>query len=139
MRTLLLTLSLVLCAAPSFAGSCSDTQSAASNAIKERNSAVRESHEHHHARPGRGSGGTLQLFGQRIQHRRRLSLGVSLPSMDQIISGMCNRVNSEIQSKMNEALSEARSSIGGIGQNNPFQVSGSSSRNCERNHWQKIK
>jgi len=28
---------------------------------------------------------------------------------------------------MNEALSEARSSIGGIGQNNPFQVSGSSS------------
>ena len=29
MRTLLLTLSLVLCAAPSFAGSCSDTQSAA--------------------------------------------------------------------------------------------------------------
>ena len=55
------------------------------------------------------------------------SLGVSLPSMEQIISGMCNRVDSEIQSKINEALSETRSSIGGIGQNNPFQVSGSSS------------
>ena len=74
MRTLLLTLSLVLCAAPSFAGSCSDTQSAASNAIKERNSAVRESHNTTMPDPEEDRG-ALSMFGQRIQHRRRLFSG----------------------------------------------------------------
>ena len=127
MRTLLLTLSLVLCAAPSFAGSCSDTQSAASNAIKERNSAVRESHNTTMPAPEEDRGALSSCLDSVSSIGDAFSLGVSLPSMDQIISGMCNRVNSEIQSKMNEALSEARSSIGGIGQNNPFQVSGSSS------------
>ena len=127
MRTLLLTLSLVLCAAPSFAGSCSDTQSAASNAIKERNSAVRESHNTTMPDPEEDRGALSSCLDSVSSIGDAFSLGVSLPSMDQIISGMCNRVNSEIQSKMNEALSEARSSIGGIGQNNPFQVSGSSS------------
>ena len=127
MRTLLLTLTLVFCAAPSFAGSCGDTQSAASNAIKERNSAVRESHNTTMPDPEEDRGALSSCLDSVASLGDVFSLGVSLPSMDQIISGMCNRVNSEIQSKMNEALSEARSSIGGIGQNNPFQVSGSSS------------
>jgi len=127
MKTLCLTLALVLCAAPSFAGSCSDTQSAASNAIKERNSAVRESHNTTMPDPEEDRGALSSCLDSVASIGDAFSLGVSLPSMDQIISGMCNRVNSELQSKMNEALSEARSSIGGIGQNNPFQVSGSSS------------
>ena len=127
MKTLCLTLALVLCAAPALAGSCSDTQSAASNAIKERNSAVRESHNTTMPDPEEDRGALSSCLDSVSSIGDAFSLGVSLPSMDQIISGMCNRVNSEIQSKMNEALSEARSSIGGIGQNNPFQVSGSSS------------
>lgn len=72
MKTLLLTLTLVLCAAPCFAGSCSDTQSAASNAIKERNATVKESHNNTMPDPEEDRGGTLQLFGQRCQHRRCL-------------------------------------------------------------------
>ena len=127
MKTLCLTLALVLCAAPALAGSCSDTQSAASNAIKERNSAVRESHNTTMPDPEEDRGALSSCLDSVSSIGDAFSLGVSLSSMDQIISGMCNRVNSEIQSKMNEALSEARSSIGGIGQNNPFQVSGSSS------------
>ena len=127
MKTLCLTLALVLCAAPALAGSCSDTQSAASNAIKERNSAVRESHNTTMPDPEEDRGALSSCLDSVASIGDSFSMGVSLPSMDQIISGMCNRVNSEIQSKMNEALSEARSSIGGIGQNNPFQVSGSSS------------
>lgn len=127
MKTLCLTLALVLCAAPALAGSCSDTQSAASNAIKERNSAVRESHNTTMPDPEEDRGALSSCLDSVASIGDAFSMGVSLPSMDQIISGMCNRVNSEIQSKMNEALSEARSSIGGIGQNNPFQVSGSSS------------
>ena len=127
MKTLCLTLALVLCAAPALAGSCSDTQSAASNAIKERNSAVRESHNTTMPDPEEDRGALSSCLDSVASIGDAFSMGVSLPTMDQIISGMCNRVNSEIQSKMNEALSEARSSIGGIGQNNPFQVSGSSS------------
>ena len=127
MKTLCLTLALVLCAAPALAGSCSDTQSAASTAIKERNSAVRESHNTTMPDPEEDRGALSSCLDSVASIGDAFSMGVSLPSMDQIISGMCNRVNSEIQSKMNEALSEARSSIGGIGQNNPFQVSGSSS------------
>ncbi|MDD2966314.1 MAG: hypothetical protein PHN64_02305 [Desulfovibrionaceae bacterium] len=44
MKILCVTLILVLYAVPSFAGSCSDTQSAASTAIKERNAVVKEIH-----------------------------------------------------------------------------------------------
>ena len=47
--------------------------------------------------------------------------------MDSISNGMCRQVDSMIQNKMDEVLSEARSTINGIGQNNPFQVSGSGS------------
>lgn len=127
MKTLLLTLTLVLCAAPAFAGSCSDTQSAASTAIKERNATVKEIHNTTMPDPEEDRGALSSCLDSVASIGDVFSLGVSLPSMDQIISGMCNRVNSEIQSKMNEALSEVRSSIGGIGQNNPCQVSGSSS------------
>jgi len=127
MKTLLLTFLLVLYAVPSFAGSCSDTQSAASNAIKERNATVKENHNTTMPDPEEDRGALSSCLDSVASIGDAFSLGVSLPSMDQIISGMCNKVNSELQSKMNEALSEARSSIGGIGQNNPFQVSGSSS------------
>jgi hypothetical protein len=44
--------------------------------------------------------------------------------MDQIIAGMCRQVDSLIQDKMHEVLSEVRSTTGDIGRNNPFQVSG---------------
>ena len=127
MKILCVTLILVLCAVPSFAGSCSDTQSAASTAIKERNAVVKEIHNTTMPDPEDDRGALSSCLDSVANLGDAFSLGVSLPSMDQIISGMCNRVNSEIQSKMNEALSETRSSVGGIGQNNPFQVSGSSS------------
>ena len=127
MKTLLLTLLLVFTAVPCFAGSCSDTQSAATNAIRERNAKVKEAQNTTMPDPEEDRGALSSCLDSVSSIGDAFSLGVSLPSMDQIISGMCNRVNSEIQSKMNEALNEARSSIGGIGQNNPFQVSGSSS------------
>ena len=52
------------------------------------------------------------------------NLGVKIPSMDQLIEGMCKQVDSMIQEKMNQVLSVVRSSVPSIGQNNPFQVSG---------------
>ena len=127
MKTVLVMLMLVLVAVPCLASPCDDTQSAATGAIKERNARVKETHNTTMPDPEEDRGALSSCLDSVSSIGDAFSLGVSLPSMDQIISGMCNRVNSEIQSKMNEALSEARSSIGGIGQNNPFQVSGSSS------------
>ena len=127
MKTLCLTLALVLCAAPALAGSCSDTQSAASNAIKERNSAVRESHNTTMPDPEEDRGPLAGCLGSIASIGDAFSLGVTIPSMDSIINGMCRQVDSMIQSKMNEVLSEARSSVTAIGKNNPFQVSGSGS------------
>ena len=127
MKVLLLAFMLMFVAAPCFASPCDDTQGAASKAIKERNARVKENHNTTMPDPEEDRGALSSCLDSVASIGDAFSMGVSLPSMDQIISGMCNRVNSEIQSKMNEALSEARSSIGGIGQNNPFQVSGSSS------------
>ena len=126
-RSLLLSLMLLFVAAPCLAAPCGDTQNAVTTAIKERNARVKETHNTTMPDPEEDRGALSSCLDSVASIGDAFSMGVSLPSMDQIISGMCNRVNSEIQSKMNEALSEARSSIGGIGQNNPFQVSGSSS------------
>ena len=79
MRTLLLTLTLVFCAAPSFAGSCGDTQSAASNAIKERNSAVRESHNTTMPDPEEDRGALSSCLDSVASIGDAFSMGVSLP------------------------------------------------------------
>ena len=127
MKKLFLTLMFVLCAAPCFAGSCDDTQNAAMNAIKERNTRVKETHNTTMPDPEEDRGPLSNCLGSIASIGDAFSLGVSIPSMDSIVNGMCRQVDSMIQSKMNEVLSEARSSISGIGQNNPFQVSGSGS------------
>ena len=127
MRSLFLTLMFVLCATPCFAGSCDDTQNAAMNAIKERNTRVKETHNTTMPDPEEDRGPLSNCLGSIASIGDAFSLGVSIPSMDSIVNGMCRQVDSMIQSKMNEVLSEARSSINGIGHNNPFQVSGSGS------------
>ena len=117
---------LVLTSVPCFAASCSDTQNAATEAIKERNARVKDTHNTTMPDPEEDRGPLSNCLGSIASIGDAFSLGVSIPSMDSIINGMCRQVDSLIQSKMNEVLSEARSSVGAIGRNNPFQVSGSS-------------
>ena len=127
MKALLLTLMLVLTSVPCFAASCSDTQNAATEAIKERNARVKDTHNTTMPDPEEDRGPLSNCLGSIASIGDAFSLGVSIPSMDSIINGMCRQVDSMIQSKMNEVLSEARSSVTAIGKNNPFQVSGSGS------------
>ena len=126
MKTLLLSLMLLFVAAPCLAAPCGDTQNAATTAIKERNARVKETHNTTMPDPEEDRGPLSNCLGSIASIGDAFSLGVSIPSMDSIINGMCRQVDSMIQSKMNEVLSEARSSVGAIGRNNPFQVSGSS-------------
>ena len=127
MKTLLLSLMLLFVAAPCLAAPCGDTQNAATTAIKERNARVKETHNTTMPDPEEDRGPLSNCLGSIASIGDAFSLGVSIPSMDSIINGMCRQVDSMIQSKMNEVLSEARSSIAQIGRNNPFQVSGSGS------------
>ena len=127
MKTLLLSLMLLFVAAPCLAAPCGDTQNAATTAIKERNARVKETHNTTMPDPEEDRGPLAGCLGSIASIGDAFSLGVSIPSMDSIINGMCKQVDSMIQSKMDEVLSEARSTINGIGQNNPFQVSGSGS------------
>lgn len=47
-------------------------------------------------------------------------------SMDQLIEGMCNQMDSLIQQKINDAHNQVLNSVNGIGGNNPFKVYGTS-------------
>ena len=127
MKVLLLAFMLMFVAAPCFASPCDDTQGAASKAIKERNARVKETHNTTMPDPEEDRGPLSNCLGSIASIGDAFSLGVTIPSMDSIINGMCRQVDSMIQSKMNEVLSEARSSVTAIGKNNPFQVSGSGS------------
>ncbi|MDR2820411.1 MAG: hypothetical protein LBB60_07780 [Desulfovibrio sp.] len=127
MKTLILAVLLCLVAAPCFAGSCGDTQSAANSAIKERNGMVKDSHNTMMPDPEDTRGPLADCLGSIGSIGDAFSLGVSFPSMDQIVASMCRQVDSLIQDKMNDVLNEAKSSVPDIGGNNPFQVTGSAS------------
>ena len=129
MKTLLIACILLLPAlsSPCLAGSCGDTQGAANTSIKERNARVRDSHNVMMPDPEETRGPLSDCLGSIGNIGDIFSLGVSFPSMDQIIASMCRQVDSMIQNKMDEVLSEAKSSIPDIGGYNPFQVSGSAS------------
>ena len=127
MKTLLLTIILTLCASPCYAGSCGDTQSAANKAMRERNAQVKESHNTTMPDPEDTRGPLADCLGSIGSIGDAFTLGVSFPSMDQIVASMCRQVDSLIQEKIDDVLSEAKSSIPDIGQYNPFQVGGSAS------------
>jgi len=115
---------LTFFATPCFAGSCQDTQEAVEAAIRERSGRVTDSHNVLLPDP-ESERGPLSNCLSVINHiGDGFSLGVSLPSMDQIIAGMCNQVDSLIQQKINEAHNMVLNSIPNIGGNNPFKVYG---------------
>jgi hypothetical protein len=124
-KALLPVVIVMLYAPPCFAGSCPDAQSAADKAVRERNGKVKESANTMMPDPEETRGPLADCLGSIGNIGDAFTLGVSLPGMDQIVDGMCKQVDSLIQDKMNEVLSEVKSSIPDIGGNNPFQVSGS--------------
>lgn len=113
-----------LSSTPCFAASCPDAEAAAGAAMQNRNqqtrvtynAAIQDPEEDREALGGCLD--TIHSIGDVF------SLGVTVPGMDQVVSGMCGQVNSHIQDKINEALGLVEQSASGFGQNNPFQVSG---------------
>jgi hypothetical protein len=123
MRTLLCSILLLFLAAPCFAASCNDTQSAANAAMRERNAYARETINTTMPDPEDGRSAFAGCLNSISSIGNIFTLGISFPSLDQLIEGMCRQIDSKIQEKMNEVLNEARSTVNQIGRNNPFQVS----------------
>jgi len=116
-------LCLVLLASPSYAASCSDTQNAASAAIKERNEQATGGINTTMPDPEETRGPFTNCLSSINKIGSAFTLGITLPSLDMIIEGLCNQVDSLIQQKIQEVMSQVRSTVSEIGRNNPFQVS----------------
>lgn len=109
---------------PCFAGSCQDTQDAATAAILARSGSVTNSHNVLLPDPESERGPLAGCLSVINGMGDAFSLGVSLPSMDQIIAGLCNQVDSMIQQKINEAHNQVLSTVNEIGGNNLYKVYG---------------
>jgi hypothetical protein len=116
-------LCLLLLASPSYAASCSDTQNAASAAIRERNELATGGINITMPDPEETRGSFTNCLSSINKIGSAFSLGITLPSLYMIIEGLCNQVDSLIQQKIHEVMNQVRSTVSGIGSNNPFQVS----------------
>ena len=115
---------LLALAEPCFAGSCQDMQDAVGGAIQERNGRVSDTHDVLMPDPETERDALSGCLGSVNAIGDVFSLGVTLPSMDQIVAGMCSQVNSYINRKINEAHTQVNNSVNGMGGNNPFKVYG---------------
>ena len=113
-------------AAPCFAGSCQDMQEAVSGAMRERNGRVSDSHNVLLPDPESERDSLSSCLGSVNAIGDAFSLGVTLPSMDQIVAGMCSQVDSFIQQKINDAHNQVLNTVNDIGGYNPFKVYGTS-------------
>ena len=125
MKTLLAAiLMLTAFASPCFANSCQDTQDAVSTAILERSGTVTDSHNTLLPDPEAERGPLSNCLSVINNIGGAFTLGVTLPDMNQILTGMCNQVNSLIQQKINEAHNKVLSTVNGIGGGNIYKVYG---------------
>lgn len=111
-------------AAPCFAASCQDMRDAVGGAIRERNGRVSDSHDILMPDPETERDALSGCLGSVNAIGDAFSLGVTLPSMDQIVAGLCSQVDSFIQQKINDAHNQVLNTVNGIGGYNPFKVYG---------------
>ena len=126
MKYIAMFLLCMVLAAPCFAGSCQDMQDAVGGAIQERNGRVSDTHDILMPDPETERDALSGCLGSVNAIGDAFSLGVTLPSMDQIVAGICSQVDSYIHQKINDAHNQVLNTVNGLGGNNPFKVYGTS-------------
>lgn len=124
MKYFLLLLCCVALATPCFAGSCQDIQESASGAIQNRNTRVSETHNTVIPDPESEREGLSQCLSSINALGESFSLGVTLPNLDQILSGICGNVDSYIQQKINDVHNQILNEVNSIGGGNLLKVYG---------------
>ena len=126
MKYLVTFLLCMVLATPCFAGSCEDMRDAVGGAIQERNGRVSDTHDVLMPDPETDRDALSGCLGSVNAIGDAFSLGVTLPSMDQIVAGMCKQVDSYIHQKINDAHNQVLNTVNGLGGKNPFKVHGTS-------------
>ena len=91
MKTLVcITLFMLLAVSPGYAASCADTQNAAGAAMRDRNEYAMGVMNSTMPDPEETRGPFSSCLDRINSMGAAFTLGVSLPSLDQIIAGMCN-------------------------------------------------
>lgn len=126
MKYIVVVLLCMVLAAPCFAGSCGDMRDAVGGAIQERNGRVSDTHDVLMPDPETERDALSGCLGSVNAIGDAFSLGVSLPSMDQNVAGMCKQVDSYIHQKINDVHNQVLNTVNGLGGDNPFKVYGTS-------------
>ena len=124
MKIVLSLLMVLVLATPCMAGGCQDTQDAVGQAMKARNGRVNNTLNTLIPDPEEERGLLFDILGSVNVFGDGFSLGISFPSLQQIIGAACSKAEYMIQDKIREAQNEALNSIPSIGINNPFKVNG---------------
>lgn len=114
----------VLIASSAWAASCPDLQESANAAAQTRNGRVSETHNTMMPDPEEEREGLSQCLNTIHALGDPFTLGVQLPGLEDVISGMCKQVDSFIQQKINEVQSQVLNAINDVGGNNPLKVYG---------------
>lgn len=124
-KVILLFLCLVL-SIPSLvlAAGCNDAQSAAKEAMKERNEHAKSTYDTTMGSPEDDRSALGGCMDSIFSIGDAFSMGVKIPNMNQIIEGMCGQLNSLIKEKINDATSQLEEATSGFGEG-PLQVNGS--------------
>lgn len=121
---LIICLSVVI-TSPCFASnSCPDLQEAVASIIKKRHNNVTSILNISIPDPEEVRGEIASCLGSISSLGNAFSLGVSVPSMDSVITNICGQVDSMMQSKINDAHNQVLNDLNALGGNNPFKVYG---------------
>lgn len=125
---LLVILFLILgVASPCLAGSCPDIQESANGAIQSRNNRVSQTHNTTMPDPEEQREGLSECLKSIQALGEPFTLGISLPGIDEVISGMCGAVDSFISQKINEVQNQVLNEVNNIGGGNLLKVYGTGS------------
>lgn len=124
MKLIPLMLFCVLIANPVLAASCPDLQESANTAAQARNGRVAETHNTMMPDPEEERDGLSQCLNTIHMLGEPFTLGVQLPGLEDVISGVCKQVDSFLQQKINEVHNQVLNAIDDVGGNNPLKVYG---------------
>lgn len=127
MKPLFILSLLLLLASPCLAGSCPDIQESANGAIQARNNRVTQSHNTTMPDPEEQRESLSECLKSIQALGESFTLGITLPGIDEVVSGMCGAVDSFISQKIDEVQNQVLNEINNIGGGNLLKVYGTGS------------
>lgn len=121
--SLLVSFAMLVCPVSGGAASCDDVEAAAKAAAQARNAQAQTTLDSMIPAPEESRPDIASCLSAVDSLGDAFSMGVKLPSMEQIVEQICQQVDSMIDQKINEGMNKVENTMTGtFGTNNPFQV-----------------